>query len=608
MGHGALGPTDRLLPNSRVVRYHQGAVIELDRRIESQRALKTRHLDRLWNNGDTMADERKPNPMPLPLVVQLGFAGSRRLLDAKQYPSVDPVRFEAKIETWLVERLHKLRQEIGLDAQHFFCGISSIAMGADSIFCKACRMNKIPMRVFLPQTRDEFLDAVGSEGPDFPSPYKEEALGLLNSEHVIQERLVSDATTRGERFEDVNREIVRVSDLLICLKRKEAQGTVGGTESLISRAVQRGKLVLVVEIGVEHGKPHFDETWRLPKRRGDEQKTEALPTPAEAFKPKLPKAARTVAGLNLPNAAVGTLPAIEDYAAGIKQHSSDTAGKMHRKFTRTAMIIICAHILATVFATIAVAFPTFRLQIVPALLGMELVLLAGGFWIHHSLHRTKTSYFWAEARLLAEVTRSVLAIGRLHVYLEHLFSLPFPAAIRPLLRTISVLHLQSTRNDRTPWAPKRDGYVTERLGKPPKGQIRFYARSARNARLARARLHMAFNVFWISAFLSTLTKLVLHFYLKRNVALEDLLSGIAGTLAIVMPVLAVAALSLAAALDVETQEHAYEEMLEFLHSQVEYLNTASSERDYARLVIETEYQLLGETATWFSRRSFKTVG
>jgi hypothetical protein len=80
-----------------------------------------------------------------------------------------------------------------------------------------------------------------------------------------------------------------------------------------------------------------------------------------------------------------------------------------------------------------------------------------------------------------------------------------------------------------------------------------------------------------------------------------------GALAIVMPVLAVGALSLAASFDLEALVHTYGETLEFLEKQVGRLYGASSEREFTRLMLETEASLLGETATWASRRSFKSV-
>jgi len=96
-------------------------------------------------------------------------------------------------------------------------------------------------------------------------------------------------------------------------------------------------------------------------------------------------------------------------------------------------------------------------------------------------------------------------------------------------------------------------------------------------------------------------------YIEEHAGAGEMMVGVLGTLAIVTPVLAAGALSLAMALDLEAQEHTYRDMREFLMQQERNLRNATSNREYADLVLETEFQLLGETANWFSRRSFVTV-
>ena len=71
--------------------------------------------------------------------------------------------------------------------------------------------------------------------------------------------------------------------------------------------------------------------------------------------------------------------------------------------------------------------------------------------------------------------------------------------------------------------------------------------------------------------------------------------------------LAVAALSLAAAFDLEARKHTYNDMLVILRSQHKLLNEASTAREFGRLVLETESRLLGETVNWYSRRSFTGI-
>ena len=48
-------------------------------------------------------------------------------------------------------------------------------------------------------------------------------------------------------------------------------------------------------------------------------------------------------------------------------------------------------------------------------------------------------------------------------------------------------------------------------------------------------------------------------------------------------------------------------MLEFLRTQRKRLKLATSQREFRRLVEETESRLLGETAEWFSRRAVTGV-
>jgi hypothetical protein len=256
-----------------------------------------------------------------------------------------------------------------------------------------------------------------------------------------------------------------------------------------------------------------------------------------------------------------------------------------------------------------IALAAHALPALPWLLGAELVLLAVGFSYHQYLHRSQAAHAWALARLMAEVTRSVLAVGKLHVQLEYLFALPFPHSLRPLLRTINVLHLRSTRRERgQPWQPLCDSYQAERLH-GPRGQLAFYHRASAHAGRRIAVARGTFLVSSVGAFLATLAKLVL-------VAGESAGAGthgqndwvsVCGSLAIVLPVFAVAALSLAGAFDLQARWHTFAEMHVFLLAQEQNLKNANSQREFAKLVLETESRLLGETANWFARRTFTGV-
>jgi hypothetical protein len=160
-----------------------------------------------------------------------------------------------------------------------------------------------------------------------------------------------------------------------------------------------------------------------------------------------------------------------------------------------------------------------------------------------------------------------------------------PGELRPLLRTLNVLHLQGRRAlDPAGWKARRDRYVSERLKQPKKGQIDYYDGELAGA---RGRLKLARGAFYIGSGGAVVATL--------------------GFLAVLLPVVAMAALSLAASLDLEARTHIYEEMLDFLKAQTALLNQAGSENEFAALAVETESRLLGETANWYARRAFTGV-
>lgn len=210
---------------------------------------------------------------------------------------------------------------------------------------------------------------------------------------------------------------------------------------------------------------------------------------------------------------------------------------------------------------------------------------------------------------MAEIARSGLALRQVPGYLSHLFSLPLPALLRPLLRTLNVLHLRETRTlPAGLWEDRRDSYVESRLTKPKVGQIDYYGGKLKSATTWHAVARWAFLVGSVCAFAATLGKLLLVCHcLPVPEAWHDWLEAVLGFLAVVLPVIAVAALSLAASFDLEARVHTYREMLDFLKMQQEHLNNAASERAFSRLALETEARLLGETASWYSRRAFTGV-
>ena len=195
--------------------------------------------------------------------------------------------------------------------------------------------------------------------------------------------------------------------------------------------------------------------------------------------------------------------------------------------------------------------------------------------------------------------------------LAYLFRLRLPAHLDPLLRTLNILHLSSTcESANKPWQAIRDKYLQDRLGDPSprKGQIAYYRY---HLAIAERRLKVAngmFLCFSLAAIAVTTTKLVVLPYERPDPEpWEVLFAHTSGTLAIILPVLAVGILSWTAAKDYEALAQTYRQMHEFLKTQEGRIQQATSSREFEQLVDETEMRLLGETADWYSRRSFAGV-
>lgn len=533
--------------------------------------------------------------------MQVAFAGARQLLDPAAHPDVDPAQFEAALQPLLTARLRRLPAELGLHPdRHPVCGLASLAIGGDTLFSRACAELGWPQRVFLPQPRDEFLAATSrkTKQPDFTPEQPAAARALLDQPHVIQERVVAVSRDRTERFQEVNLELVRAADMLVGLLRADQAGEPGGTAEALEHARSRGRPALELRVHVTPGgRPELEETWH----HRDRFSPPTLPKELEGLKTGL-------AGL----------PSVEAFCGKLMAFGSATSKARQHFFKLGAALVVTAHVLATLAAVAALKLH--GAAALPWILGGELLLLALGFGAHRWLHAAHAVRVWAMSRLLAELARSTAALREVPAYLAHLFTLPLPDALRPLLRTLNVLHLRATH--RLPPASgqktgeaqddlllkRRDTYVRGRLTDPQRGQIPYYEGQLHRAKRRYELAHRVFLGGSAGAIAATLLKLLLVCHcLPVPAAWHAGGAAWLGAGAILLPVVAVAALSLAAAYDLEARAHTFKEMLDFLRAQAGHLRAAPSEAAFRQLALETEARLLGETAAWYARRAFTGI-
>jgi hypothetical protein len=543
----------------------------------------------------------------LPLAVTVGFSGPRRWLSKELLSSLSQATIQKAAEEWLLDLLVALPAQLGMSDGHFLTGISQIAIGGDQAFTLACQELGIPQRISLPQPSDAYLAACGSDGADFPDDERERTRALLGSPHIIEESVAATTASRHLRFEETNIELVRQSDVIIAMVRAGDEGDGGkrgGTWDVIRQAKLHGIPVLLVKVSASGQHPQFDATWE----------GGSSPVKSGCKLPELPSALRELPFQ--PDKPVrDTIPPKEAYFTSVKSHCSREAGRFSRYFQSSALIIIGTHTAATIFALLAMtpiekAFSSEKAfeWTLAVLLAVEAALLLWGFMRHHKLHENEAAPRWAMNRLLSELARSAIAFGRYHTGFRYLQALDLPASLAPLLRTMEILHLRETRIDTChDWRTCRDAYVATRLTDPG-GQLPFYRRKAKEAEIRHHRAHLTFTIASIAAIAATSAKLiVVALMIAGQIHHPDVLKTVLGFFGVFLPVLAVAALSYAAAHDLEARAHTFTEMAAHLEEQVKLLQEAASEREFARLMSETEGRILGETVTWYSRRSFTGV-
>jgi hypothetical protein len=542
------------------------------------------------------------HPSSLPLVVQVAFAGARQLGDDTLDDSARAA-FEAAVAQQLQSALADLPRRLGLGDMHFLVGISQMAAGADLLFSESAARLGWGQRVFLPQQREAYLAAVGSAGPDFNPAESERATCILNSTHVIEESVVTSAPTRADRFCETNAAILAEADALVCLRVADRSGKVGGTQAMRDRAkaLEKAVLELVLQVASD-GTPTLQATFHGVRDSQDQPRMLAPSLPDTA--PRVVPAIKLAAPIR-----PAYWPAMFDYVEALKTASSAGSQQRQTFFRIAACTVVGTHVVATLLALLAMTSlvaggPGCLLKWV---LAAEVGLLLLGYLTHRSLHHGRHAEQWAMARLCSEVARSVRAYGRLPGTLRYLLALPMPDSLKPLLRTLVVLHLRAVRGAvGEDYRQELERYRDERLKNPDprRGQIAYYAGKQSEAKWHARWARRAFKTMSVMAMLAAGAKLV--FKLGGVPVAGGLGDGLA-IAAVLLPVVAVGVLSYTSALDIEARWHTFAQMHSFAERQALYMVGVSSPGEAASIAADTESRLLGETVTWYSRRAYTSI-
>ena len=157
----------------------------------------------------------------------------------------------------------------------------------------------------------------------------------MASPHIIEERVVSTANTRSERFEETNLRILEEADVLLCLQVQGAEARPGGTADLLARARARKQHVLLLALQPADG-------------QGPLLTVQHLGFEGQTLGAALPRCIQeTSHPIHLQPAG---LPSLENYVEAVKQAGSQRASSRRSGFQIAAGVVIGTHIAATAFA------------------------------------------------------------------------------------------------------------------------------------------------------------------------------------------------------------------------------------------------------------------
>lgn len=409
-------------------------------------------------------------PLPHACVVHLGFAGAHDL-----FPGIgDPQRrakFTDELTRQVTDRLRQLRAHprLPLHDGHFFVGVMQPGSGGEGVLADACDDVGIALRLFLPQTRDEFLAAKDPRPPftdDFTAAQREKILQRLQRASILQERVVSTASERAARFAETSAHILQLADVAVILqpKHRDGIGKPGRTNAFAEQALRSGKPLYALTFWIdENQKLHVYDELRYPR--------DLIWQP-----PRLPDV--------IPEPVL----AAADMAQRVDAECGRQAQTCRAECTRASQAAVRNHIvLIGVASAVLLLLGMFRDSITESFgwllaLAAFSVLVPGALTLQRAVTAAAsvvaTRQRWTDLQLAADIARSVQTFspaaagidaaravfpGQPHDF-EFLFAAPLPADVRALAQTLAVEHLRRLRGVRSlVWEDLRSRYLRERL-------------------------------------------------------------------------------------------------------------------------------------------------
>lgn len=476
----------------------------------------------------------------LPPYWVVGLSGHRRLSD----PVV--------VGRALVSLLRSLRDEIG---GSLGC-VSSIAIGADTLFARAALSLALPWRVLLPMPAAEFSQ-------DFEADDWQIAEQLLAQAAEVETRVTP--SSRNEAYLECGMDTVDQADLLIAVwDEKPARGT-GGTGEIVAYARSLRKpliilnpVTLVIRREGLDGHPFVDREMEF---------LNALPDDAA-------------------NAPLPSSPAPENllrFFGKVDRMATRIAPNFRRWVASSIVLNTCATILVATTIAFALRLPSLDVVI--------FALTAGAMGAVVYLKFRKVHQKWIHCRVAAEICRTAIATWEMPRLI--LPDIPGQSDTFARLKTsIRMMHLCSRPAGETEIDRLRQHYLDHRI----EDQARYH--HARSSHLATLRQRLIV-LFWVCSGLAIVRAVLVGIFGTAGFSLE-VVHTISHFLPLVLPCLAGCALALISVFDLNRQLARSREMEAFLDAARE--QTAACQNVYAlqRAIARTERYLTREIGEWFT--------
>ncbi|MBX3743262.1 MAG: SLATT domain-containing protein [Akkermansiaceae bacterium] len=512
----------------------------------------------------------------IPPVFLIAFSGHR--------PSDSPGRREEDLAATterLLECFTALRGRAALVNGEIHL-VASLAAGGDIIACEAALSLGMPLHIVLPMTAPAFMGTFG--GLEHWIPRAEVILETIAADARHTLRIGSVSATSPECYAEANTRILESADLLVTLSTLAPSKSIAGTTHLLELA-------------------------------------KALGIPALNLNPAEPAATLPVIPAAFADPGCGTLKPFRQLSshiecgagpltfAALARCLSNAAHRSSRWFRMATALAISAHALATILAAAAASYyyvlktgkagalSDHVLVLLAVVAFIEVILVFGGWWLEHRVHRGGGQRIWLNCRFARELMRGMETSQVFFDPLRPEIQYHQPGWKRFAI-TASLAFLREQGNADLTQKEILDRYRKKYLDDRLLEQAEWFAARAAEASRPSAWFHFLTHRAALAALLVVgaacvvkVTAALTHSFLFQSPTFLLFLP-------ILLPLLASLGASFGAAFDYQRRAVRYRELAEMLRRAAKTLSVVSTLPDISAVIRQTEEALSDELIEW----------